>query len=161
MPKNEIDIAGNQMENEIILPKLAVDENKVFPHFLLCIPIALILTWVFIHLVTSYWFYLKINLNGITDGAVLMIAVARVMIEIDFFHAPIMLTAQVGIAYWNCKFAREGGATKWNMLWRGTGSMLALFLFGLVIEWVLAKRYPAGESHTLMEFLKEYLTHWG
>jgi hypothetical protein len=104
------------------------DDHSVFPHFWLCLPIALVMCWQFYDLFGGRLFFYRAGAGGY--GTADIIGPAWVLM-------PLLFVALLFFAFWNMRFARESGDTKAQSLWRGLWTMCAAFLVAALIVWLL------------------------
>ena len=104
-------------------------DNSVFPHFWLCVPVALMLCWQFYDLFGARLFFYRAGASG-AYGAVDLIGPAWLLM-------PLLFAALLFFAFWNMRFAREAGDTKSQSLRRGILTMGATFLIAAFIVWLL------------------------
>ncbi len=107
------------------------DERSVFPHYLLLIPVAVVLAGLD-YLLFSHHHRGVFSFESIDDGDS-----GTLLMDLSFFHAPILLVALLFFAYWGCRFALEGEASSREMLRHGFLFRVGMFVVSLFIEWLL------------------------
>jgi hypothetical protein len=104
-------------------------DHAVFPHFWLCVPVALLMCWQFYDLFGERLFFYRAGVTG-AYGTADIIGPAWVLM-------PLLFVALLFFAFWNMRFARESGDTKAQSLWRGLWTMGGVFLVAALIVWLL------------------------
>lgn len=104
-------------------------DNSVFPHFWLCVPVALLLCWQFYDLFSTHLFFYRTGASGMYGS--------RDIIGPAWWLMPLLLIALLFFPFWNMRFAREAGDTKKQSLRRGLLTMGATFLVAAFIVWLL------------------------
>lgn len=110
------------------------DERSVFPHYLVFVPVAIGLTWASYRLFRYHQRDI-ISYEPIGDGDS-----GRFLIDVSFLYSPILLLALLFFAYWGCRFALEGGASRREMLRRGFFLMLGIFVIGIFVKWLFIEK---------------------
>lgn len=104
-------------------------DNSVFPHFWLCVPVALLLCWQFYDLFGERLFFYRVGASGMY-GPVDILGPAWLLM-------PVVFIALLFFAFWNMRFAREGGDTKAQALRRGMLTMVGVFAVAAFVVWLL------------------------
>ncbi|HEX4946130.1 MAG TPA: hypothetical protein VFZ34_05685 [Blastocatellia bacterium] len=105
-------------------------DHSVFPHFWLCVPVAWLMCWQFYDWFQARVFFYRIGASGAYGGQADIIGPAWLL-------TPLLFAALLFFAFWNARFAREGGASKASSLRSALLAMAGTFGIAALITWLL------------------------